>query len=49
VREIIGQGEKTEIEVLFDEEGAKRLLLAWAPLEKVGVSPAVEGNAGEPG
>jgi hypothetical protein len=35
VREIIGEGERTEVDVLFDNEGAKRLLLAWAPLEKV--------------
>jgi DNA helicase-2/ATP-dependent DNA helicase PcrA len=35
VREVIGTGDRAEAEVVFDEEGKKRLLLAWAPLEKV--------------
>jgi DNA helicase-2/ATP-dependent DNA helicase PcrA len=34
VREVIGSGDRAEAEVLFDGEGKKRLLLAWAPLEK---------------
>jgi DNA helicase-2/ATP-dependent DNA helicase PcrA len=34
VREIIGSGEKAEAVVWFDSEGKKRLLLAWAPLER---------------
>ena len=35
VREVIGNGDRAEAEVIFDREGKKRLLLAWAPLEKV--------------
>ena len=34
VREIVGAGDRAEAEVLFDTHGKKRLLLAWAPLEK---------------
>jgi len=34
VREIIGEGDRAEAEVVFDTQGKKRLLLAWAPLEK---------------
>ena len=34
VREIVGEGERAEAEVMFDTQGKKRLLLAWAPLEK---------------
>ena len=34
VREIVGQGDRAEAEVMFDTQGKKRLLLAWAPLEK---------------
>jgi DNA helicase-2/ATP-dependent DNA helicase PcrA len=33
VREVIGEGERAEAEVIFDTQGKKRLLLAWAPLE----------------
>jgi len=33
VREIIGDGDRAEAEVMFDTQGKKRLLLAWAPLE----------------
>jgi DNA helicase II / ATP-dependent DNA helicase PcrA len=34
VREVIGQGDRAEAEIMFDTHGKKRLLLAWAPLEK---------------
>jgi DNA helicase-2/ATP-dependent DNA helicase PcrA len=34
VREIVGIGDRAEAEVMFDTQGKKRLLLAWAPLEK---------------
>ncbi|HEX2153583.1 MAG TPA: DNA helicase PcrA [Acidimicrobiia bacterium] len=34
VREITGSGDRAEAEVMFDVEGKRRLLLAWAPLEK---------------
>ncbi len=35
VREIIGSGDRAEAVVMFDGEGKKRLLLAWAPLKRV--------------
>jgi ATP-dependent DNA helicase UvrD/PcrA len=35
VREIVGVGERAEAVVVFNGHGPKRLLLAWAPLEKV--------------
>ena len=34
VREVIGSGDRAEAEVVFDTQGKKRLLLAWAPLER---------------
>jgi DNA helicase II / ATP-dependent DNA helicase PcrA len=34
VREISGSGDRAEAEVIFDTQGKRRLLLAWAPLEK---------------
>ena len=34
IREIVGEGDRAEAEVMFDTQGKKRLLLAWAPLEK---------------
>jgi DNA helicase-2/ATP-dependent DNA helicase PcrA len=34
VREVVGEGDRAEAEVMFDTQGKKRLLLAWAPLEK---------------
>ena len=35
VIELIGDGDKTEAVVNFPEVGEKRLLLAWAPLQKI--------------
>jgi DNA helicase-2/ATP-dependent DNA helicase PcrA len=35
ITEVIGSGDRAEAWVAFDREGRKRLLLAWAPLEKV--------------
>ena len=35
VLDIEGQGDKTEAVVRFPTVGEKRLLLAWAPLEKI--------------
>jgi ATP-dependent DNA helicase UvrD/PcrA len=35
ILDLEGQGDKTEAVVRFPEVGEKRLLLAWAPLEKV--------------
>ena len=35
VSEIVGSGDRAEAVVVFNGHGAKRLLLAWAPLEKV--------------
>ena len=35
VKEIVGAGDRAEAVVIFDTHGSKRLLLAWAPLEKV--------------
>lgn len=34
VREVVGEGDRAEAEVVFDTQGKKRLLLAWAPLEQ---------------
>ncbi len=34
VREVVGEGERAEAEILFDTQGKKRVLLAWAPLER---------------
>jgi DNA helicase-2/ATP-dependent DNA helicase PcrA len=35
VKEIVGAGDRAEAVVIFDVHGSKRLLLAWAPLEKI--------------
>ena len=35
VSEIVGSGDRAEAVVVFQGHGAKRLLLQWAPLEKV--------------
>jgi DNA helicase-2/ATP-dependent DNA helicase PcrA len=34
VREVTGSGDRAEAVVAFDTQGDKRLLLAWAPLQK---------------
>ena len=34
IKQVKGKDEKAEVEVMFDTQGAKRLLLAWAPMEK---------------
>lgn len=33
VREVVGIGDRAEAEIMFDTQGKKRVLLAWAPLE----------------
>jgi DNA helicase-2/ATP-dependent DNA helicase PcrA len=37
ILQLVGDGDKTEAVVHFRDVGEKRLLLAWAPLTKVGV------------
>jgi DNA helicase-2/ATP-dependent DNA helicase PcrA len=34
VQDVVGEGERAEAWVAFDGQGVKRLLLAWAPLER---------------
>ncbi len=36
VVEVSGRGHDAEVVVMFEQEGEKRLLLAYAPLTKVG-------------
>jgi DNA helicase-2/ATP-dependent DNA helicase PcrA len=36
ILQLVGDGDKTEAVVHFRDVGEKRLLLAWAPLTKVG-------------
>jgi DNA helicase II / ATP-dependent DNA helicase PcrA len=36
VLSVSGRGHDTEVVVIFEDEGEKRLLLAYAPLKKVG-------------
>lgn len=35
ILELVGDGDKAEAVVHFRDVGEKRLLLAWAPLEKI--------------
>ena len=35
VHEVVGGGDRAEAVVIFENEGRKRLLLAWAPLERL--------------
>ena len=35
VEDVLGEGERAEAWVVFDGQGVKRLLLAWAPLERL--------------
>ena len=35
ILELVGEGDKAEAVVHFRDVGEKRLLLAWAPLEKI--------------